>query len=111
MRSNQNSNTSRKTKPVSKSSNKKITKESLIEISTLNYVSKYRDESMWLPEKDVKERFSQGNCSAEKDENEWLKCAKIVERFFLVIWVVIIFGCFVFSFYGLVENMSKWESL
>ena len=85
--------------------------ESLVESSTINSISKYRDASIWLPEKDIRESFSKGNCSAEKDKNEWLKCAKIVEKFFLVIWVVMIFGCFVFSLYGRIENMSKWETL
>ena len=108
MRSNQDYNASPQTKRHNKSNNKKNTTDSLVEISTSNYIGKSRDESIWSTGKEFKVK---GNNSLEKNENEWLKCAEIVERFFLVIWVVTICVCFVFTLHGLVENMYRWESL
>ena len=111
MRSNQDYNASPQTKRHNKSNSKKNTTNSLVEISTSNYISKSLDESIWSTGKEFKECALKINNSLAKDENEWLKCAKIVERFFLVIWVVTICVCFMFTLHGLVENMYRWESL
>ena len=88
-----------------------VKKMTMVEIATLNINAEDKNESIWSPRKEMKECFSANNKSTENYENDWLECAKIVERFFLVLWIILYFLCAGFLLYGVVENMYKWESL
>ena len=104
-------NTSGKTEHVRKFRFGKDVKKNTVEIPTLNISGEDKNESIWSPRKEIKECFSGSNKSTKNNVDDWLECAKIVERFFLVLWIILYFVCAGFLLYGVVENMYKWESL
>ena len=90
---------------------KDVKKKNTVEIPTFSISGEDKNESIWSPRKEIKECFSVNNKSTKNNENDWLECAEIVERFFLVLWIILYFVCAGFLVYGVVENMYKWESL
>ena len=88
-----------------------VKKKTVVAIPTLNINAEDKNEPIWSPRKEIKECFNANNKSTEDGESDWLECAKIVERFFLVLWIILYFVCAGFLLYGVLENMYKWESL
>ena len=47
----------------------------------------------------------------KEEKNEWQECARVLERFFLVMWIVTGIVMTVFILYVIVDVNNKWESM
>ena len=70
-----------------------------------------KNEATWFSIRKVQRAFSDSRRKQQEESDVWSQCAKVIERFFLVVWFItccIIGGCVI---YVVMKVNREWESI